>query len=379
MPADQPLAIVGGGPVGMLLALALARHGFAPLLLDSRAAGAWSGDPRALALAAGSRHLLERLGTWPAAAVTPIEEVHVSQRGGFGQTLLRAADHDLPALGYVVAYGDLCAALDRAVGAAGIEVRRDCPVQACRPDADGVTLTTADGECRAALVVHAEGAGDDCEVFDYRQDAILLHAEAAPPLAPRGRAWERFTADGPLALLPVGQGYAVVFVCHRDAADELFGLDDAAFRRQLEARLSGRLRFAALGRRSRIPLALRRRRQTVRGRELWIGNAAQSLHPVSGQGLNLGLRDAWELAETLAQAAAKADPATDPAATLAAFARARQVDRLGGIAFTDGIVRLFSNDLAPLRLARGLGLAALDLCPPARRFFAERMMFGTRR
>lgn len=367
------LSIVGGGPVGMTLALAASRRGLRVLLLDARAAGAWDQDPRALALSEGSRQLLDRLGAWPAGAATAIDEVHVSQRGGFGRTLLRAGENDVPALGYVVAYSDLCRALDAAVNAAGIALRYGCAVSATRADALGVTLSTPAGELTSEIVVHAEGAGSEgSEVFDYGQDALLCEAE---PLHPHhGRAWERFTADGPLALLPRGQRYAVVFVARRQAADELHDLNDAAFLDRLHERMNGRLRFVAVTPRSRVPLALRVRKHMAKGRELWIGNAAQSLHPVSGQGLNLGLRDAWELADALAHAG----DASDPAGVLAEFARRRRVDRFGGIGFTDGIVRIFSNDLTPLRFARGLGLGALDLVPPARHLFAARMIFGTR-
>jgi 2-octaprenyl-6-methoxyphenol hydroxylase len=155
----------------------------------------------------------------------------------------------------------------------------------------------------------------------------------------------------------------------------LLDLDEVAFLTALRAQFGSRLDFVASGPRASFPLALRVREQLVGPRQVWIGNAAQSLHPVSGQGFNLGLRDAWELAAALL---ANASGDAGDAATLDSYARARRLDRKGSIAFTDGIVRVFGNDLAPLRIARGLGLLALDVLPPLRHFVARRMIWGAR-
>ena len=198
------------------------------------------------------------------------------------------------------------------------------------------------------------------------------------PATPHGnRAWERFTPDGPLALLPVGQDYSVVFTVPPEKAERLLALDDAEFLAALRTQFGTRLDFVHAGPRAAYPLALRVRKQLVQPRQVWIGNAAQTLHPVSGQGFNLGLRDAWELAEKLLDGLEQFPDAGHPTA-LAAYARGRQTDRRGSMAFTDGIVRLFSNDIPPLRLARGLGLLALDLAPPLRHFVAKRMIWGAR-
>lgn len=240
----------------------------------------------------------------------------------------------------------------------------------------GVTLQRQGEVLRlgARLLVHAEGTPYDdpaVSVRDYRQHAVLAEVRTREP---HGRqAWERFTADGPLALLPLEDGYAIVFTVPPAKADWLMGLDDEAFVAALQSQFGNRLTFTGAGPRARFPLALRLRQETVAQREVWVGNTAQTLHPVSGQGFNLGLRDAWELASLLA-------PSPDPgaSATLRAYARGRRTDRQGSALFTDGIVRLFSNDIAPLRLARGLGLLALDLFPPARHFVAKRMIWGAR-
>ncbi len=377
LPTAVDVAIVGAGPVGMTLALALAGGPYSVCLIDAKARGAWAGDPRALALAHGSRQLLAGLQAWNSDAATPIETIHVSQRGGFGQTLIDAADYALPALGYVMRYRDLAAALDTHLAADAL--LDNCRLGDLRPNDSHIELTllTAGGSrpLSARLLVHAEGtpADDpDVRVFDYRQHAIVAEVRPDPP--PGRRAWERFTPDGPLALLPLAADHSLVFTVPAAQATQLLSLDDAAFLAALRHQFGTRMDFTATGPRAAFPLALRLRQQLCAPRQVWIGNAAQSLHPVSGQGFNLGLRDAWELAEALL--AGPGDPGN--AAALAKYARGRRLDRLGSSVFTDGIVRVFSNDLPPLRVARGLGLLALDLLPPLRHFVAKRMIWGAR-
>jgi len=372
------IVIIGAGPVGMTLALALAGGPRRVLLIDRRPRGAWAGDPRALALSHGTRQLLEQLKVWNGAAATPIHTIHVSQRGGFGRTLIDAAEYAVPALGYVMRYRDLAAALDARIDAA--QLLDNCEVTGLEAGADGALLTISrNGEpqrLRARLIVHAEGTAQDApdiKVHDYQQHAVLAEVQPMPGHA--NRAWERFTPDGPLALLPLGKAYSVVFTVPPEKAARLLALDEAAFLAALRSQFGERLDFVACGPRSSYPLALRARAHLTRQRQVWIGNTAQTLHPVSGQGFNLGLRDACELAETLL-ANASGD-AGDPV-PLAAYASGRRLDRRGSMAFTDGIVRLFSNDLPPLRAARGLGLLALDLCPPLRHFVAKRMIWGAR-
>lgn len=380
VPGSADIVIIGAGPVGISLALALADGARRVTLIDSRPRGASAADPRALALSHGTRQLLERWGAWNASAATPIHNIHVSQRGGFGRTVIDRQDYAVPALGYVMRYRDLLIALAASADARqGIEWLDNCVVGEIATSSESAALTlTRNGETsrlEARLLVHAEGApGDDpaVNVRDYRQHAVL--AEVRPQPAHRHRAWERFTPDGPLALLPLGQDYSVVFTVPPERAAELLQYDDAAFLAALRTQFGTRVDFVATGPRASFPLALRVRRQLVQARQVWIGNSAQTLHPVSGQGFNLGLRDAWELAETLL--AHDGDPG-DPA-PLAVYARSRRLDRSGSMGFTDGIVRLFSNDFAPLRVMRGIGLLALDLAPPLRHFVAKRMIWGAR-
>ncbi len=375
------LLIVGAGPVGLALALALKEAGLDIVLADARPREAVGADPRVLALAHGTRLTLERLGVWSGLAATPIRSIHISQQGSLGRTLLEAAEHELPALGYVASAGALAAALRHAVDAAGIPVLDETEVANLAPGRDEVIASLAGPGApattlRARLAACAEGGmqpGDPNVVeHDYGQHALIAHVEVAG--GHRHTAFERFTAEGPVALLPDGQGYALVHVARPDSADALLALDDAAYLARLQALFGHRVHLQAVRGRLRYPLLLRYRRQAVGERTVWLGNAAQTLHPVAGQGFNLALRDVWALAETLLRRGG--DPGS--ADTLAAYAGARGLDRLGTIRFTDTLVRVFSNDFAPLRHARGAALLALDLLPPLRHFVARRMMFGAR-
>lgn len=373
--SDADILIVGGGPAGLALALALSNSGKHIVVADARDSEAVTNDPRALALAHGSRLILERLGVWRGLAATPIETIHVSQRGGFGRTVLRAAELGVPALGHVVSAGVLAGALRAAVDAAGIEVRDHSSVGKATPD-DARTTAQLDGgeQLSARLIVRAEGApdeGDAVKTRDYGQHALI--ATVLPRDGHGQLAFERFTPEGPLALLPFGDDYASVLVVSSDSADRLSALDDTAYLAHLQQTIGGRTVLAKVGPRVRYPLALRYRESSAGARTVWLGNAAQTLHPVAGQGFNLALRDVHSLAAALRDAADPGDPAL-----LAEWARGRRLDRAGTIGFTDGLIRVFANDFGPLSMVRGLGLTALDLCSPLRGFVARRMMFGAR-
>lgn len=368
------ILIIGAGPVGMTLHLALAAGGQPSLLIDRRPPAALQADPRALALSHGARELLEQINSWPTRAATPIETIHVSQKDGFGRTLIDRADYALPALGYVVRYRDLAAAL-----ASNLQTERllaEAEILNIEADNDGATVALRHAgqlrTIRCKLLVHAEGTpGDDpaVSVSDYGQHAVIC--EVTPIPGNNRRAWERFTPDGPLALLPLGDEFSIVFTLPPAKADAVMAMNDDEFITALEQQFGRRMRFDKPGKRSRFPLALRMRDTLVKGREAWIGNTAQTLHPVSGQGFNLGLRDAWQLSEILLKNGVHRS-------SLENYASTRRLDRQGGAFFTDKIVKAFSNDFGPLKLARGLGLLALDLCPPARHFVAKRMIWGAR-
>lgn len=306
---------------------------------------------RPIALSHASRLILERVGAWRGLAPTPIETVHISQQGAFGRVSLSAADAGVPALGYVVEYGLLLDALSSQVELAGIQMRQE-----------------ADD---ARLVVHSEGTASELQEKSYGQEAIVALVTTRPAAA--GTAWERFTPQGPLALLPLGGRYCVVWGMAPGQAQELCDASEADFLAAL-ARAFGRRagEFTAVTGRSRAPLGLRVRPSRVGAREAYVGNAAQTLHPVAGQGLNLGLRDAWDLAQVLRDAQDPGD-----AGVLARFAAMRRFDAMATVRVTDFLAGAFlgANPLAGL--LRGIGLTALDTCLPARRFFARRMIYGT--
>ncbi|NMF98993.1 FAD-dependent monooxygenase [Aromatoleum toluolicum] len=378
---QHDLLIVGAGPVGLSLALALKDSGLAIALADTRPRDAVAADPRALALAHGSRLTLERLGVWRDLPTTSIRHIHVSQQGGFGRTRLEADDYGLPALGYVVQAGALAGALRDAVDRAGITVMDQTEVTGLAAGADAVTASLAGtaihgSAARARLVACAEGglqAGTpDIVERDYGQHALIANVGIAG--SHRNTAFERFTSEGPIALLPHGDEYALVHVASPQRATELLALPDAAYLEQLQRRFGSRVQFVRVTGRLRYPLVLRYRTDPVGQRTVWLGNAAQTLHPVAGQGFNLALRDVWALARTLLEHGG--DPGL--AGTLAAWRDARRLDRFGAINFTDGLARIFSNDFAPLHHARGAALFALDMLPPLRHFLARRMMFGAR-
>jgi 2-octaprenyl-6-methoxyphenol hydroxylase len=378
--SSHDIVIVGAGPAGMALALALLYTGKAPVLLDARSRSAVRGDPRVLSLSHGSRQTLERLGVWEPLTATPIETIHVSQRGGFGRTVLRAAEHGLPALGYVIEADALAATLEQALSRRGITWLDESKLERVAVNASSadmlVTMRDVKDVLSARLVAYAEGAvsaGKASVVRDYDQDAILCTATLCEPH--RSTAYERFTPDGPIALLPLRERYAVVLTASADTASEIVSLDDAGFLARLQHEFPTGPRFASVTPRSRFPLTLRFRHEPMAARQVWVGNSAQTLHPVAGQGFNLALRDVWELAEVLSAA-----DVTDPGApeVLRRYAALRRLDRNGLIRFTDALIHVFSNDNVLLGAARGAGLMLLDLSPPLRGFLARRMIFGAR-
>ena len=366
---EVDVAIAGGGPVGCALALALSGSAVSV----ARIAGEADFADRPIALSYGSRLILERLGAWSSVRSNPIQTIHVSQQG-FGRTVMHCSDYGLPALGYVTAYSELVAQLAGRTAACAQSLKD------WKSADNEIVLRLSRGEdeagMRARLLVLADGGQNrrTRNVRDYRQQAIVAEVTAEHPRA--GVAWERFTAEGPLALLPFEDRYALVWSVRPASAVELLGLSDSDFLARLREIFGGRLGgFTSVGPRSTFPLSLRYGKIVPAARVLAIGNAAQTLHPVAGQGLNLGLRDAWELAQMLLDAAKEEIGAPR---FLARYARSRSLDRYAGIGLTDFLVRIFSNSLAPLALARGAGLAALDAVPPARRFLARRMIFGAR-
>jgi 2-octaprenyl-6-methoxyphenol hydroxylase len=378
MTTDFDIAICGAGPVGLALALLLVKRGAQAsriAVIDAKALDQVSADPRSIALSYGSRQILEDAGSWPIAA-DPIHQIHVSRRGHFGRTLIDRDEYGLPALGYVARYGILVTALAAAAKQADIVMLRPAHVSSSTERTDAVELNFSDGKAITAhIMVQAEGGvfseqKEKSTRRDYEQTAIIAQVTTSAPIA--HRAFERFTEEGPLALLPQDDGYAMVWCARPATAARLSALPDAAFLAELGHAFGSRLgRFTGITPRAAYPLGLNAHAATS-ARTVAIGNAAQTLHPVAGQGLNLGLRDAAVLARLLA---CEATPEM-----LLRFAQARQSDRNITISLTDAMARVFASapDGALSQTALGFSLAFIDMLQPARRMLAEHMLFGQR-
>ncbi|MDE2304501.1 MAG: 2-octaprenyl-6-methoxyphenyl hydroxylase [Gammaproteobacteria bacterium] len=379
------VAIVGGGMVGASLAVALQPLGLAVALIESvphASAAQPSFDERTTALSNGSRRILETIGVWPGveSAATAIRRIHVSDRGRFGFARIDAAELGLAAIGYVVPNRALGAALWARIGA-DARMRVFCPatLEQVRPGTNAVELRVSEpgrapAEISARLVVAADGVhsavrtavGVTAETRDYEQSAVIT--AVLPQRFHEHIAYERFTESGPLALLPLADGRCtLVLTVRRADLEDVLAADDAAFLAMVEERFGTRLgRFLKVGARVAYPLALTRAMRTSAQRCVILGNAAQSLHPVAGMGFNLGLRDVASLAEVLADARGEGRTDCGAPAGLEAYEAWRRRDRRAVIAFTDLLVRAFSNPLSIVRGARNFGLLAFDLLPPAK-------------
>ncbi|AXQ29788.1 2-octaprenyl-6-methoxyphenyl hydroxylase [Solimonas sp. K1W22B-7] len=364
--------IVGGGLVGASLALALSgsRHRVALLEAAAPPSGAPSWDERCIALNAASQAIFSALGAWEelAPAAEPIRSTHISERGRFGVARFTAEEAGLPALGYNIPVRQLGTVLWRR--AQGTNTTLLCPTRLSRLQlqGDGVELELEGGErLSAKLVVAADGAhsavrtmlGIGHDSRDYEQSAIVTAVRVSRPH--QGCAYERFTPDGPIALLPKPDGAcSLVWTVPARQVDGMLACSDEAFLAQAQDTFGERLgRFVTLGRRNAHPLSRVMSERLTVPRVLFAGNAAQSLHPVAAQGFNLGLRDVAAVAEAL-------EAAVDPgaAALLRDYEAARQADRERVSQFTDRLVRSFSNRLPGFSALRHLGLLALDLTPP---------------
>jgi len=402
------LAVVGAGPVGLALALhaANALPEAEITLFDARPADKdVAGDPRTLALSLGSVQLLERLGAWRAESAQAIAEVHVSQQAPslaaaftsrFGEPALtiRAGDEGVPLLGAVLSYGAIVAPL-QAVWLAAVArepgrliSRFGASVAALKnvTEPAGVEVDAGIAE-RFDLAVVAEGgvfaASAKKEIVDGRRSPAIRHdygqtawvgvaTFATAPTPANDVAYERFTRHGPAALLPLKDGRAGLVWCVDSGDDPVRELSDAQRVAVLNTLFHPRTpRLAAVSPLKAFPLGLLAERTLTDGRTVRIGNAAQTLHPVAGQGLNLGMRDAFELVRRLARE-------RDVDAVLRKLEWQRAPDRWAMIAATDFLARSFTWSLPGAAAARGLGLAALQALGPVKSAIARQMMFGSR-
>ncbi len=382
------VAIAGGGLVGASLALALADLKLRVVLIESHPFGSVdqpSFDDRTTALSNGSRRIFEGLDVWPLLEreATPIRRIHISDQGRFAFARIDAGEQHLPALGFVVINRAMGAALWQRLQESAVtllaparvvssELKDDCRELRCETGADASVTV------QAKLVIAADGAksvvresaGISATTWDYHQHALVTNV-----FTQRFHdyvAYERFTPQGPLALLPVSEGrVGLIWTFAPDMAEQVRDLDDAAFLDRLQQAFGFRLgRFTRVGARHLYPLSLTRADEHVAPRLAVVGNAAQSLHPIAGQGFNLGLRDAASLAEVLADALetpqAKGEFDAGDGLLLERYREWRSADRQKIVGFTDGLVRLFTQPLGVAKLARSIGLLAFDLMPAAK-------------
>ena len=387
----QPIIIVGGGPVGATLALLLAKQGLSVTVLEARSLGATHSESRALALSFGSRRILEKLGLWGALSTqaTPINSIHVSQKGSLGRTQLHANDYHQQALGYVLSYGVLSAVLDRAIDDAKPLVNFIFEASASNiayaPSQATVTYTHGGvaHNISSPLVVLADGgrtldelAGLSRETKEYGHDALVTKVRAELPH--HNVAYERFTANGPIALLPNGGefDFSLVWTGEKSFITPLLSLSDADFLEKFHQQFGDRVgNFLSVEKRLSFPLKMAQLKPDAQQSEhlVVIGNAAQTMHPVAGQGFNVGLRDAESLAQYIASASADE---LGSANMLASYQASRKSDTKGGLLFTDFLVNLFSNDLVVLSALRGASLGVFDVIQPIKKYLVGKMSFG---
>lgn len=388
------LVIIGGGLVGASLALALqasARvRGWKIVLIEAFAPDSEyqpSYDARSTALSYGSQQIYQDLGIWSQVAqrAAAITDIHVSEQGRFAAARLNAQEEGVPALGYVVENAWLGHCLWQALDQQVVEWRCPAQVTSLQPQTGGYQVTLDDGSnlhCELAILADGgrsglrEQLGISVQRTPYQQTALI--ANVTPSIAHQGTAFERFTANGPLALLPLPENRcALVWTQPQAQADQVANLPDAEFLQALQQVFGYRLgTFVQVGERHQYPLALVAATEQVRANLVVLGNAAHSLHPIAGQGYNLSLRDTQCLAQTLLEETGEALGALP---RLQRYVQRQQQDQQFTVGFSDQVTRLFSNAQPLLAAGRGLGLLGLELLPPAKHWFAQQAMgLGTR-
>ncbi len=384
------LIIVGAGLAGNCLALALKNSGMNVAIVEAASRQQLRDSPigdRALALAAGTAQLLQTLGAWDGIVdkATAITNIHVSDRGHFGKTRLSASDYDVDALGYVINARDIEEHVADLVEQTSITRFYETRVAGLMSgnDAVNVNLRQRDQSLNLAaqLLVGADGGQSTVrklleipqQVTEYGQTALVTTVQSSLPHG--NTAYERFTEQGPLALLPVGSKQsAVVWTRRHEQAEALMAGGEAEFLAELQHCFGYRLGSLKLvAPRRAFPLSLIRAESMVSGRVVIIGNAVHQLHPVAGQGFNLGIRDVAQLAEILAQQQLNQNDLGAPE-LLNRYAKQRQHDHNKTIGFTNNVVQIFSNDWLPVAALRNSGLALLDHLPFAKKLLARHAM-----
>ena len=388
------IVIAGGGMIGTSLALALAPLGLRVAVVEAVARkenAQPSFDDRSTALSRSTQRMFEAMGLWPdiVAASTPIRGIHVSDQGRFGFSHIDAEEQGVEALGYVLINRVLGGVLQDALDdLEGVDVI--CPARivdiALAPDGASATVAKTDDRQQTLscdLLVASDGAnsavremmGITTQKSHYGQRAVI--GNLLPEKDIDFMAYERFTHQGPLAVLPVADGRAgFVWTVSEDDADRIMALDDDAFLAELQEQFGYRLgTFSRVGKRASYPLILSKAMRLTATRSVLIGNSAHGLHPVSAQGFNLGMRDVAAIVDCIADGRS-ADTAFDPgnAAMLEQYARWRRSDQKKLVRFTDSLVKLFGSERRPLRTLRNIGMLGFDLVPGVRSLFAKHTM-----
>ena len=384
--------IQGGGPVGLACAawclqqlptLKLVLLDRNPSADEALSNGNICSDTRGIALSHGSKLLLDTIQAWPPNC-PEIHRVHVSQAGRFGRAIMTREELKQDALGHIARYRDIHLTLRQALR----KLQPASPHFAWVHSNENPDLANQIGAEDGACIVHAEGGLFNHQEWveaghNYHQTALVGLVEVDQPQA--HQAWERFTPEGPLALLPshAGEHFLNLVWCSTPStAQQRLELDEPEFLAALQQQFGNRLgRFISVRERRLYELGLNYRKEVVLGNEVWIGNAAQTLHPVAGQGLNLGLRDAYLLAEKLAWIFARPVPANRTNSihsALLEYALTRNADRKATIGITDFLARIFTSNFLPVVFTRGLALSALQWLPPLKTSLARQMMFGRR-
>ncbi|MBL4865327.1 MAG: 2-octaprenyl-6-methoxyphenyl hydroxylase [Pseudomonadales bacterium] len=399
MKNNVDVCIVGGGMVGATLACALAKNSDLSILLieafplkktDVVASGDYqsSYDARSTALSRGTAEIFHQLECWALMReqATPILDIHVSEKGGFGFSHLSAKKENVPALGYVVENAWLGRVLiGQLFQHSNIQILSPAKVASIDFQADCVSVTVEGeqyaGGITATLLIAADGQdsevrrmlGIDVDITDYEQQAII--ANVSPDCEHQGLANERFTANGPLALLPISDNrYSLVWSLAHDEAAETLALSDDDFLVKLQSQIGQRVgKMIKVGERFSYPLQLMRAKEQVRPRVVIVGNAAHSLHPVAGQGFNVAARDVAVLAAEIKGAFRRNQPIGD-FSVLQQYWDKRRLDQEKTIQFSDKLLRLFDSESGLLRTARNIGLIGLDVWGPGKGVFAKHAM-----
>jgi len=377
--------------VGASMACALAEQGLNIAVVEAfpfKSDSQPSYDARCIALASSSKQIFDSIGVWQSLkrSATAINTIHVSDRGHFGNTRMEAAKLGVAAMGYVLENRDIGQALmDRMAQSSNIELICPAKLVDLKISEESAEATLdREGEHHTfstRLLIAADGGnsavrkllGIENDTVDYQQTAVI--STVTPEASHQNVAYERFTDSGPLALLPLSQNRcSLVYTVNADAADDVLSLDDKEFLALLQRRFGFRLgHFVKTGKRFAFPLSLSRIKESIRSRVVFIGNAAHTLHPVAGQGFNLGIRDVAALAEVLVDAS-RAHADIGSIETLKRYEDWRNKDQEQTANYTDKLVRIFSNDFFPLNSLRSKGLIATNIFSPAKRVLARQAM-----